>query len=85
MRLGMGVILWAPGLPEIIILLTLLGMVAAVLAGIFFLVKYLTGAGGKTCPYCAEKIKVAAKICRYCQMELTGAIDQNEKSRGLFK
>jgi hypothetical protein len=69
---GMGeMIVWAPGVGEIIILLILFGMVAAAFAGIFFLVENLTVAGGKTCPYCAEKIKKAAKFCRYCQRDVT--------------
>jgi hypothetical protein len=26
--------------------------------------------GTRVCPYCAENVKAAAKICRYCQREL---------------
>jgi len=47
-------------------------LVAAVFAAFYFLAKYLTIIGGKTCPHCAEKIKGAAKICRYCQRDVTG-------------
>ncbi|HEY6400380.1 MAG TPA: hypothetical protein VI479_03155 [Blastocatellia bacterium] len=56
----------------ILILVVLLGIFAAVFAGIFFLVKYQAGGGGKTCPHCAEKIQAAAKVCRYCQRDVTG-------------
>lgn len=33
----------------------------------------------KNCPYCAEKIKAAAKICRYCGKEL----DTTPESKGI--
>ena len=27
--------------------------------------------GGKKCPHCAEVVKAEAKVCRFCQRELT--------------
>jgi hypothetical protein len=36
---------------------------------IYFLAKYLWG-DYKACPHCAEKIKGAAKVCRYCGREV---------------
>ena len=69
-------IIWAPGLGEIIILFILfcvfLALSAALFAGVSFLIKRLAD-GGKACPHCAERIKKAAKICRYCQLDVTGA------------
>jgi len=53
------------GLGEIILL-------AAIFVPLYFLAKHLTIIGGKTCPHCAEKIKEAAKICRYCRRDVTG-------------
>jgi hypothetical protein len=61
------------GIGEIILILMFLAcLVAVVFAVFFFLTRYRTGIGGKTCPHCAEKIKAAAKICRYCQRDVTG-------------
>jgi len=73
------------GVFEIIILLFLVGFVSVISVAIYFLAKYLTSAGGKTCPYCAEKIKEAAKICRYCQRDVANFEIQNQPPRGLFK
>ena len=39
----------------------------------------------KTCPYCAEQIKRAAKICRYCQHDVTNVEIENKPPRGLFQ
>jgi hypothetical protein len=36
--------------------------------GIYILCKYLWG-DYKACPHCAEKIKGAARVCRYCGQE----------------
>ena len=57
---------------EIILLLILACLLAAVFAGFYFLARRLTIIGGKTCPHCSEKIKEAAKICRYCHRDVTG-------------
>jgi uncharacterized protein UPF0547 len=65
MGIGMGELL--------LIMILLLGGGSMVTFAIFyFLAKRLTIIGGKTCPHCAEKIKEAAKICRYCQRDVTG-------------
>jgi hypothetical protein len=39
----------------------------------------------KTCPYCAEQIKRAAKICRYCQRDVASVEIENKPPRGLFQ
>ena len=76
----------ALGMPEIIIVLLFLACLAAVVfAAFFFLSRYLTVGGGKTCPYCAEKIKAAAKICRYCQRDVVNVEVENKPPRGLFQ
>jgi len=63
----------ALGLGEIIVILFLLFVVIGVIFAVFyFLARYLTVIGGKTCPHCAEKIKGAAKVCRYCHLDVTG-------------
>jgi hypothetical protein len=69
----------------IIILILLFSMVVAAPTGIFFLIKYLTGAGGKTCPHCAEKIKEAAKICRYCHMDVANVEIEDKPPKGFFQ
>jgi uncharacterized membrane protein len=70
------------GIGEIILLLIL---VAGGFAGAFFLVKRLTDASGKTCPYCAERIKEAAKICRYCHMDVDNVEIENKPPKGFFQ
>jgi hypothetical protein len=59
------------GMGEIILILILLSAFAALFAGLIIIVKRLAGVGGKTCPYCAEKIQAAAKVCLYCQRDVT--------------
>jgi Na+-transporting methylmalonyl-CoA/oxaloacetate decarboxylase gamma subunit len=60
------------GMGEVILILFLLACLGAVFAVLFFLAKNMTVIGGKTCPHCAEKIKTAAKIRRFCQRDVTG-------------
>lgn len=35
------------------------------------LTQYIDLEGTRTCPHCAETIKPSARICRYCQKEVT--------------
>ena len=63
----------ALGMGEIIVILFLLFVIIGVIFAVFyFLARYLTVIGGKTCPHCAEKIKGAAKVCRHCHLDVTG-------------
>jgi hypothetical protein len=73
------------GLGEIILLLFLGGLVAVVFAVFYFLAKYLTIIGGRPCPHCAEKIKENAKVCRYCQRDVSNVEIENKPPRGLFQ
>jgi hypothetical protein len=63
MGIGMGEV--------IVILLMLTGTIGVIFAAFYSLAKRLTLIGGKTCPHCAEKIKGDAKVCRYCQLDVT--------------
>ena len=75
------------GLVEIILILILLGLfVVLIFAAIYFLAKYLNASdGGKICPHCAERIKKAAKACRYCQRDVADVEIENKPPRGLFQ
>jgi hypothetical protein len=54
----------------------LLSLLISPLLGILFVLasrdlrKERALADTRICPYCAERIKLAAKVCRYCQHEL---------------
>lgn len=69
----------------LIMIVFLVGGGAVTFATLYFLAKSLTIIGGKTCPYCAEKIKKDAKICRYCQQDVANVEIENQPPRGLFK
>jgi hypothetical protein len=60
------------GVGEILLLLILAFLALMVFVVFYFISKYLGAIGGKACPYCAEKIKAAAKICRFCQRDVSG-------------
>ena len=77
----------AIGLIELIVILILLGgFVGLIFAAIYFLAKYLNApGGGKICPHCAERIKKAAKVCRYCQRDVADVEIENKPPRGLFQ
>jgi hypothetical protein len=62
-------IVYGLGATELIILIILFIFLAPFALGIYILSKYLWG-DYKACPHCAEKIKGAARICRYCGREV---------------
>jgi uncharacterized protein UPF0547 len=81
------------GMGEIIVILVFMGAVA-VIAFICWLASRRFNFLGyhihiqkelKTCPYCAEYIKMAAKICRYCQRDVASVEIENKPPRGLFQ
>ena len=72
-----------PGMVEVIVILVFLG-VASIMAGFIWLGRRSIQKELKTCPYCAEQIKLAAKICRYCRRDVAGVEIENKAPRGLF-
>jgi hypothetical protein len=55
----------------------------------YLLSRLVDGFVAKQCPYCAEKIKKKAIVCRFCDRDLTGSfvttkID-NDKRNELYK
>jgi len=55
------------GTVEIVVLLLLV----AVIVFIIWLVRRLVSPGGtKACPHCAETIKAAARVCRFCGRDM---------------
>jgi branched-subunit amino acid ABC-type transport system permease component len=52
------------GLLEVLCILVFIAVVALIV----WLVK--RSGGGRECPHCAESIKAAAKVCRFCGREV---------------
>ncbi len=63
------------------------GAILAVLGGLLALAasRYQLIGDFKTCPYCAERIRAAAIICRYCQRELPTTDFEKKPPKGLFQ
>ena len=61
------------GLPEILLILIILGMFVGFLALLVFGVRLIANSarGTKTCPFCAERIQAAAVICRFCNRDVS--------------
>jgi hypothetical protein len=70
---------------ELLILFVILtGAAAVVIGALLVLTGKLQLGSFKTCPHCAERIRQAARICRYCQREVTGS-DFENRPKGLFQ
>ena len=73
------------GLFELVILLiVLMGAAVMMVAALLALTGKLQLGSFKTCPHCAERIRPAARICRYCQREVSGS-DFENRPKGLFQ
>jgi len=75
------------GLVEIIMILSLLGLLVALIFALIYWSKILNtiATSGKICPHCAERIRKAAKVCRYCQRDVADVEIENKPPRGLFQ
>ena len=75
------------GLGEIILILILLGGFVGPIFAVIYLLKRLNtrATSGKICPHCAERIQKAAKVCRYCQRDVTDVEIENKPPRSLFQ
>ena len=73
------------GLFELVILLiVLMGAAVMMVGALLALTGRLQLGDFKTCPHCAERIKPAARICRYCQRDVTDS-DFENRPKGLFQ
>jgi len=73
------------GFFELLIILAIFtGMAAVIVVALLALTGRLQLGSFKTCPHCAERIRPAARICRYCQREVTGS-DFENRPKGLFQ
>ncbi len=72
---------------ELLLVVTIFaGAILAVLGGLLALAsRYQLVGDFKTCPYCAERIRAAAIICRYCQRELPTTDFEKKPPKGLFQ
>ncbi|HVG28134.1 MAG TPA: zinc ribbon domain-containing protein [Pyrinomonadaceae bacterium] len=58
------------GVLELLIILVFIAVVALIVWLVVWLVKRSGAGGSKKCPHCAETIKVAARVCRFCGREV---------------
>lgn len=67
----------------------IVGLAAGAFLGVFspllFAVSGLTSAGdldSKTCPFCAERVKPQAKVCKHCGRDLNARVSDSSRSHG---
>jgi len=46
------------------------GVIGGLLLGLFAPLMYLAAEHGRKCPFCAERVRLEAKVCKHCHKEL---------------
>lgn len=68
--------MFTTGVMELVAIAMLLAPIALLIGTLFFLVPWRRK-NYRACPYCAESIRAAAQVCRYCGRDVTPTLDRS--------